>query len=67
MYPIILPLPLQAKDEDSLRNLSQLLSQNSVDHKLWIEQPENIPTCVVAKPYRKDEVQEYFKDFKLFR
>lgn len=58
---------LQAKDEDSLRKLSETLTAENVDHKLWIEQPENIPTCVAVKPYRKDSVQNYFKTFKLFR
>ena len=57
----------QAPDEEALRKLSESLSANNVDHKLWMEQPENIPTCVAAKPYRKEEVQEHFKQFKLFR
>ncbi|KAJ8322024.1 hypothetical protein KUTeg_000495 [Tegillarca granosa] len=58
---------LEAKDEDSLRKLSENLIAENIDHKLWIEQPENIPTCVAVKPYRKDLVQNYFKSFKLFR
>jgi len=58
---------LEAPDEASLKTLSETLEANNVHHKLWIEQPENIPTCVAAKPYSKQEVQQYFKDFKLFR
>lgn len=58
---------VQAKDEESLKQLSERLVSGNIDHKLWIEQPENIPTCVAVKPYRKEDVQEYFKEFKLFR
>ncbi|XP_060593771.1 putative peptidyl-tRNA hydrolase PTRHD1 [Ruditapes philippinarum] len=58
---------LEAPDEESLRKLANKLSEENIDHKLWIEQPEDIPTCVAAKPYKKEDVQQYFKDFKLFR
>lgn len=58
---------LEAKDEDSLKFLTDSLVENDIKHKLWIEQPENIPTCLVAKPYPKEEVQKYFKKFKLFK
>ncbi|KAJ8960625.1 hypothetical protein NQ318_013917 [Aromia moschata] len=52
---------LEATDEKSLYDLRDKLEENGVKHKLWIEQPENIPTCLVAKPYPKEEVQKYFK------
>ncbi|KAK3578948.1 hypothetical protein CHS0354_035587 [Potamilus streckersoni] len=58
---------LEAKDEESLKRLSENLTQEGIDHKLWIEQPENIPTCVATKPYKKEDIQKYFKEFKLFR
>ncbi|KAH3710044.1 hypothetical protein DPMN_069510 [Dreissena polymorpha] len=58
---------LEAPDEESLRSLSDRLSSANIDHKLWMEQPENIPTCVAARPYNKAEVQDFFKGFKLFR
>ncbi|KAK6167691.1 hypothetical protein SNE40_021660 [Patella caerulea] len=58
---------LEAKDEDSLRKLSDILTENKIDHKLWIEQPENIPTCIAAKPDKKENIQKYFKGFKLFK
>lgn len=58
---------IQAPDETSLTNLGTILDENDVKHKLWIEQPENIPTCVVVKPYPKEEIQMYFKKFKLFK
>lgn len=34
---------------------------------MWIEQPENIPTCIAIKPYLKDDVHKFVKKFKLFK
>lgn len=58
---------LEAKNEGDLRTLSDKLSEGSIHHKLWIEQPEDYATCLAAKPYPKEEVQKYFKKFKLFK
>lgn len=58
---------LEVKDESGLNKLTEDLSANSISHKLWIEQPENIPTCIAVKPYRKDDVKLYFKGLKLYR
>jgi len=58
---------LEAVDEKTLNDLHDKLDQDNIDHKLWIEQPENIPTCLVAKPYPKEQVQKYFKKCKLFK
>ncbi|KAB0800237.1 hypothetical protein PPYR_05977 [Photinus pyralis] len=58
---------LEASDESGLLNLRDILVQNQIKHKLWIEQPENIPTCLVSKPYPKEEIQKYFKKLKLFK
>ncbi|XP_050303521.1 putative peptidyl-tRNA hydrolase PTRHD1 [Anthonomus grandis grandis] len=58
---------LEAPNEQSLVDLKQKLEETGVKHKMWIEQPENIPTCIAVKPYGKEEVQKYFKKFKLFK
>ncbi|XP_059473633.1 putative peptidyl-tRNA hydrolase PTRHD1 [Neocloeon triangulifer] len=58
---------LEAPSEDSLKNLAASLTEANVPHKLWIEQPENFPTCLATKPSPKLNVQEYFKKFKLFK
>ncbi|KAL5013741.1 hypothetical protein ScPMuIL_008011 [Solemya velum] len=58
---------LEAPDEEALKTLDETLSKQNIDHKLWIEQPGNIPTCVAVKPYKKDEIQKYFKHLKLFK
>eukprot|EP00195_Chlamydomonas_chlamydogama_P013351 CAMPEP_0202908556 /NCGR_PEP_ID=MMETSP1392-20130828/46469_1 /ASSEMBLY_ACC=CAM_ASM_000868 /TAXON_ID=225041 /ORGANISM="Chlamydomonas chlamydogama, Strain SAG 11-48b" /LENGTH=144 /DNA_ID=CAMNT_0049597953 /DNA_START=119 /DNA_END=553 /DNA_ORIENTATION=+ len=56
---------LEVKGETQLQNLSTKLSEAGVHHKLWLEQPENYPTCLATKPYRKSEVAAHFKKFNL--
>lgn len=56
---------LEVKGETQLLNLSQKLISNDIAHKLWIEQPENIPTCLATKPYPKSAVLSFFKKLKL--
>ncbi|XP_031548848.1 putative peptidyl-tRNA hydrolase PTRHD1 [Actinia tenebrosa] len=58
---------LEAKDEEQLNNISMALTADNIDHKLWIEQPENYVTCLATKPYTKDQIQKYFKKLKLFK
>ncbi|XP_071400450.1 putative peptidyl-tRNA hydrolase PTRHD1 [Centroberyx affinis] len=58
---------LQAPDQASLSGLSETLTEGGVAHKLWIEQPENIPTCLALKPYPKETVQPLLRKFKLFK
>lgn len=56
---------LEVKGEEQLKNLSQKLKQAEVMHKLWMEQPEDIPTCLATAPQRKSLLQEHFKKLKL--
>ncbi len=56
----------QAPDEESLNQLAATLTENSLDYKLWVEQPENFPTCLATRPYPKTQIQKHFKKFKLF-
>lgn len=58
---------LEVEDENALLSLNEKLASSDVKFKLWIEKPENIPTCLALKPYPKDEVQKYFKKIKLFK
>lgn len=58
---------LKISSEEELRNLSETLAQSSIEHKLWIEQPENIATCLATKPYTKETLQKYFKKLKLYK
>ncbi|XP_020492730.1 putative peptidyl-tRNA hydrolase PTRHD1 [Labrus bergylta] len=63
MHKVVLGAP----DEAALSSLSENLSQAGVAHKLWIEQPENIPTCLALKPCPKETVQPLLRKFKLFK
>ncbi|XP_008781800.1 putative peptidyl-tRNA hydrolase PTRHD1 [Phoenix dactylifera] len=56
---------LEVKGETQLRNLSEKLEAGRIEHKLWIEQPENIPTCLATRPYPKSQVASSFKKLKL--
>lgn len=54
-------------NENDLVQLSRTLVENNIEHKLWHEQPENIPTSLATKPYYKSKVKDFFKPFKLFK
>ncbi|KAL5559392.1 hypothetical protein UlMin_035603 [Ulmus minor] len=56
---------LEVKGEPQILNLSEKLKAGDIAHKLWIEQPENFPTCLATKPYPKSIVSSYFKKLKL--
>lgn len=56
---------LEVKGETQILNLSEKLKSGNIAHKLWIEQPENILTCLATKPYPKSFVSSYFKKLKL--
>lgn len=58
---------LRADDEAALQSLARQLTEADIRHKLWIEMPEEIATCVALKPYNKVDVQKYVKKFKLFK
>ncbi|XP_048372981.1 putative peptidyl-tRNA hydrolase PTRHD1 [Sphaerodactylus townsendi] len=58
---------LEAPDESALTALAEALQQNSIDHKVWTEQPEDIPTCIALRPYPKEEVHRHVKKFKLLK
>ncbi|KPJ07633.1 Putative peptidyl-tRNA hydrolase PTRHD1 [Papilio machaon] len=63
MHKVVLEVP----NEETLRKIAEKLKENSIDHKLWIEQPENIPTCLALKPYPKEEIKKYVGKFKLYK
>ncbi|CAH2085403.1 unnamed protein product [Euphydryas editha] len=63
MHKVVLEVP----NEESLNKIAEKLKENSISHKLWIEQPENIPTCLAIKPYPKEEIKKYVGKFKLYK
>lgn len=56
---------LEAKGVEQLRNLSEKLAAADVVHKLWVEQPENVPTALATQPCRKSVVGPLLKKFNL--
>ncbi|KAJ3693451.1 hypothetical protein LUZ60_008931 [Juncus effusus] len=56
---------LEVKGETQLRDISKKLDANGIKHKLWIEQPENFPTCLATRPCPKSQVAPLFKKLKL--
>ena len=64
-YECLGQVTLEVKGEAQMRNLSEKLAAAGIAHKLWIEQPENIPTCIATRPYPKVEVAPFFKKLKL--
>ncbi|NWY93647.1 PTRD1 hydrolase, partial [Loxia curvirostra] len=58
---------LEAPDENSLLDLAKLLKEKGVDHKVWMENPEGIPTCLALRPYPKNLVQPHLRNFKLLK
>ncbi|XP_054424966.1 putative peptidyl-tRNA hydrolase PTRHD1 [Pteronotus mesoamericanus] len=58
---------LEAPDETTLKELAETLQQKNIDHMLWLEQPEDIATCIALRPYPKEEVNQYLKKFRLFK
>ncbi|XP_075057270.1 putative peptidyl-tRNA hydrolase PTRHD1 [Mixophyes fleayi] len=63
MHKVVLEVP----DEVTLTNLAETLKLASIDHKVWIEQPENIATCLALRPYPKEDVHPYLRKFKLLK
>ena len=56
---------LEIKGREQLEKLASTLEEENVLHKLWLEQPENFPTCLATKPYPKGDIGHYFKKLKL--
>lgn len=59
-------LQLEGKEqEEKLRAIAEKLRVAGADHHLWVEQPENFPTCLASAPRRKSDLQKHFKGLKL--
>ena len=58
---------LSVANVDDLLALSKTLEENDTKFKLWIEKPENVPTCLATKPYSKHLVERFFSTLKLFK
>lgn len=56
---------LEVAGESELRTLAAKLEAAQVDHVMWVEQPENYPTCLAVKPSRKSIVAPHVKRLPL--
>eukprot|EP00850_Spirogloea_muscicola_P003741 SM000015S01241 [mRNA] locus=s15:726906:727763:- [translate_table: standard] len=63
MHTVTLEVPGEAQ----LVDLASRLDSEGIAHKLWLEKPESIPTCLATKPYRKSDVAPLLKKYKLFK
>lgn len=61
----VVQVTLEVNGADQMKNLAEKLVAGGIAHKLWIEQPENIPTCLATKPYLKSVVSVFFRKLKL--
>ncbi|CAG0884139.1 unnamed protein product [Cyprideis torosa] len=57
---------LQIDDEESLRALSAKLTESSLHHVLWNEQPEDIPTCIATRPAERNVAEKFFQGLQEF-
>ncbi|KAL6749489.1 peptidyl-tRNA hydrolase II family protein [Haematococcus lacustris] len=56
---------LEVKGEGQLRELADRLGAAGILHKLWVEKPEDIPTCLATKPYPKSHIAPHLKKLQL--
>ncbi|KAJ1959749.1 peptidyl-tRNA hydrolase domain-containing protein 1 [Dipsacomyces acuminosporus] len=52
---------LQTKNENSLLKIADNLKQQGIPYYLWIEQPENMPTCIATVPVMRSELGDALK------
>lgn len=58
---------LEAPDADALTSLAHALASSGANVKLWIEQPEGVPTALAAGPARKSTLAPLLKKLPLCR
>ena len=58
---------LAAESETALWTCAATLEGSGIAHKLWIELPESVATCLALKPYRRGAVKSLMAAFKLLR
>ena len=58
---------LEAPDSASLTSLASALTDAGANVKLWVEQPENVPTALAAGPARKSTLAPLLKRLPLCR
>jgi len=54
-------------NEKELLELSKELKSCNVNHHLWVETPENVPTALASTPQLKSFLLDYFGHFPLLK
>ena len=57
---------LAVKSEADLDKYARRLTERGLEHRVWVEQPENIPTALAVLPYPKEELGNALKGLRLF-
>ncbi|KAJ2852477.1 hypothetical protein J3B02_003469 [Coemansia erecta] len=58
---------LETKNEASLLKMAENLKEKNIPYHLWIEQPENIPTCLATIPVMRSDLGDALKKCSLLR
>lgn len=58
---------LYVDSEAELLGLAATLDAHKVDHHVWYERPEDIPTAIALRPYTKSDVKILLKGLRLAR
>ena len=57
----------ECKGETQLLALADALRAAQVPHKVWLEQPENLPTAIALKTSPRSAVAPLLKKYQLFK
>ncbi|XP_066022443.1 LOW QUALITY PROTEIN: putative peptidyl-tRNA hydrolase PTRHD1 [Pocillopora verrucosa] len=57
---------VEAPSPDELGEIIRNYATDEIDHNLWIEQSQNIPTCLATQPYPKQQIHSYLQSLNLF-
>ncbi|KAJ2398498.1 hypothetical protein GGI23_003200 [Coemansia sp. RSA 2559] len=58
---------METKNEASLLKVAASLKEKNVPFYLWIEQPENMPTCLATVPVVRSDLGDSMKKCSLMR
>lgn len=58
---------VQTKDENEFERTASNLKSAGIEHYCWLEQPENLKTCLALMPCRKERALPYLSHLKLQR
>jgi peptidyl-tRNA hydrolase len=58
---------LEAGSAEALETVATALAGAGVPHKLWVEQPEGVPTCLATAPGRRSLLKPFFTALRLLR